>query len=462
MVALLATLDIPALKNLKLTLETLDLLNYPRDRWRLVLNRADSKVGLAAQRGREDAQGTDLGADPELARRPGLDQPRRADRARRPQAPGDAGDQGVRRERRGRRPVVRARRPSRPGCAPTAAACCAGRARPMSLADRLAAAQRERGVSGAETVPAQTASPLRRRGRGAVADPFAELKRTVHQTLLDNLGPKLYDSRLTQAELEQKVRQTLQEVLAQDDTPLTVADRARIAQEIADDILGYGPLEPYLRDPDVTEVMVNGLRLDLHRAGRADPPGRRHVHRRGAPAPHDRQDRGAGRPPGRRVQPDGRRPAARRQPGQRRSSRRWPSTARCSRSASSPPTPTMVEDLIGFGTMTRAVSRTSSSSASAAGSTSWSPAAPAPARRRRSTCCRRSSRATSASSPSRTPPSCSCTRSTCCGSSPGRRTSRARARSRSATWSATRCACGPTASSSARSATPPRSTCCRR
>lgn len=47
LVALLATLDIPALKNLKLTLETLDLLNYPRERWRLVLNRADSKVGLA-------------------------------------------------------------------------------------------------------------------------------------------------------------------------------------------------------------------------------------------------------------------------------------------------------------------------------------------------------------------------------------------------------------------------------
>jgi pilus assembly protein CpaE len=47
MVALIATLDIPALKNLKLTLETLDLLNYPRERWRVVLNRADSKVGLS-------------------------------------------------------------------------------------------------------------------------------------------------------------------------------------------------------------------------------------------------------------------------------------------------------------------------------------------------------------------------------------------------------------------------------
>lgn len=47
LIALLATLDIPALKNLKLTMETLDLLNYPRERLRVVLNRADSKVGLA-------------------------------------------------------------------------------------------------------------------------------------------------------------------------------------------------------------------------------------------------------------------------------------------------------------------------------------------------------------------------------------------------------------------------------
>jgi pilus assembly protein CpaE len=46
-IALIATLDIPALKNLKLTLETMDLLSYPRDRYRVVLNRADSKVGLS-------------------------------------------------------------------------------------------------------------------------------------------------------------------------------------------------------------------------------------------------------------------------------------------------------------------------------------------------------------------------------------------------------------------------------
>ncbi len=43
---LLATLDIPALKNLRLTLDMLDVLGYPRERWHVVLNRSDSKVGL--------------------------------------------------------------------------------------------------------------------------------------------------------------------------------------------------------------------------------------------------------------------------------------------------------------------------------------------------------------------------------------------------------------------------------
>src|SRR5665811_1079554 len=46
MAVLLATLDIPAVKNLRLTLDTLDLLGYPREAWVVVLNRSDTKVGL--------------------------------------------------------------------------------------------------------------------------------------------------------------------------------------------------------------------------------------------------------------------------------------------------------------------------------------------------------------------------------------------------------------------------------
>jgi pilus assembly protein CpaF len=137
----------------------------------------------------------------------------------------------------------------------------------MSLADRLAEARRQKAPT--EPLEAEDSLSDRHASKRKSTDPFADLKRQVHQALLDNLGPKLYDSRQTQSELEQKVRQTLQEVLSQEDTPLTTADRARIAQEVADDILGYGPLEPYLRDPDITEVMVNGSAdIWIERAGR--------------------------------------------------------------------------------------------------------------------------------------------------------------------------------------------------
>jgi pilus assembly protein CpaF len=139
----------------------------------------------------------------------------------------------------------------------------------MSLADRLAQAKKTKQPDGSEpSAPAPGA--LRHRQRHV--DPFAEVKRVVHQALLDSLGPTLYDARMTQGELETKVRHTLQEVLRSEETPLTAADRTRIAQDIADDILGYGPLEPFLRDPDVTEVMVNGPgSIYVERAGKLFP-----------------------------------------------------------------------------------------------------------------------------------------------------------------------------------------------
>jgi pilus assembly protein CpaF len=125
----------------------------------------------------------------------------------------------------------------------------------MSLAERLAQAKRTADGTDGQAI---TTSPAAARRRAGVTDPFAEVKKSVHQSLLESLGPKLYDARMTQTELEHKVRQMLQVVLEREETPLTGTDRTRIAQEVADDILGYGPLEPYLRDPEITEVMVNG------------------------------------------------------------------------------------------------------------------------------------------------------------------------------------------------------------
>ncbi len=92
----------------------------------------------------------------------------------------------------------------------------------------------------------------------AAKDRFDDLKENVHSELLQQLGPQLYDANLDAAELEAKVRVVLADVLAASNRPLTRLDRERITQDISDDILGYGPLEPYLRDLDVAEVMVNG------------------------------------------------------------------------------------------------------------------------------------------------------------------------------------------------------------
>src|SRR5260370_9276842 len=120
----------------------------------------------------------------------------------------------------------------------------------MSLTDRLA----QRG-SHAGLVREQLSVP-RRAARHA--DPFGAVKRSVHEALLETLGPKLYDAHLDQRELESRVTQTLQAVLQRDETPRTAADRARVAQEIADDVLAHGPLEPYLRDPQVSGIRING------------------------------------------------------------------------------------------------------------------------------------------------------------------------------------------------------------
>src|SRR3954453_20206247 len=137
----------------------------------------------------------------------------------------------------------------------------------MNLIERLASAERDRAQVITSTTPDEETNGRHHRARGV--DPTSDLKQTVHQALLANLGPKLYDSDLPAAELEQMVRVALQQEVALTNPPLSAIDRTRITQEIADDILGYGPIEPFLRDPDLTEVMVNGHDdIWIERAGR--------------------------------------------------------------------------------------------------------------------------------------------------------------------------------------------------
>jgi pilus assembly protein CpaF len=98
-----------------------------------------------------------------------------------------------------------------------------------------------------------------------------DVKIQVHAELLKQLGPSLYTSDMDQHELDQRVRAVLGDVLAGQERPISNKDRQRITQEISDDILGYGPIEPFLRDPSVTEIMVNGPdNIWLERSGRLE------------------------------------------------------------------------------------------------------------------------------------------------------------------------------------------------
>ena len=139
----------------------------------------------------------------------------------------------------------------------------------MSLADRLDSVRRTQNPA-ASAAELQTDKGSGRRRRAQ--DPYAGVKGRVHQSLIDNLGPRLYDPHLPEAELAAQVRQTLQQTIDAEHTPLSHADRTRIAQEVSDEILGHGPLEPLLRDPEITEIMVNGAdSIYVERAGKIYP-----------------------------------------------------------------------------------------------------------------------------------------------------------------------------------------------
>jgi pilus assembly protein CpaF len=105
----------------------------------------------------------------------------------------------------------------------------------------------------------------------AGSDPFAEIKNRIHLAVISDLGPQLFASELNPVVMRERV---LADVRAQleTETGLARTDRERLPGEIADDILGHGPLERLLADETVTEVMVNGPHdIWIERRGKLSP-----------------------------------------------------------------------------------------------------------------------------------------------------------------------------------------------
>jgi pilus assembly protein CpaF len=88
-------------------------------------------------------------------------------------------------------------------------------------------------------------------------DPFADLKNQLHLALIGDLGPQLFSIGGEAKTVRQRVEADLRNRLAQE-PGLSRDDRERLLTEIADDVLGYGPLERLLADDSISEIMVNG------------------------------------------------------------------------------------------------------------------------------------------------------------------------------------------------------------
>src|SRR6187401_1718253 len=98
---------------------------------------------------------------------------------------------------------------------------------------------------------------------------FRDAKFRIQQRVISDLDPKL--DLTNQIEVRREIEDTFSRALDEEGLALTRAERARMLEQITDEIVGLGPREPLLRDETITEVMVNGPRqVYIERSGKLE------------------------------------------------------------------------------------------------------------------------------------------------------------------------------------------------
>ena len=108
-----------------------------------------------------------------------------------------------------------------------------------------------------------------RLSRSPNSDRIAQVRDRVQARLIEVLGPRINDTSVSEEELETLVHERITELLREEETPLSGQERSQISREIGDSVIGLGPLEEFIDDQEVTEIMVNGPEtIYVERGGR--------------------------------------------------------------------------------------------------------------------------------------------------------------------------------------------------
>jgi len=103
---------------------------------------------------------------------------------------------------------------------------------------------------------------------GSGADRWFELKSTVHQKLLNSLTPEQLKT-LNKDSVRGQIGMVVEKLVLEEQIPMTLAERERLIEEILDEVFGLGPLEQLLKDPSISDILVNGYdNVYIERAGR--------------------------------------------------------------------------------------------------------------------------------------------------------------------------------------------------
>ncbi|HVN82856.1 MAG TPA: CpaF family protein, partial [Terriglobia bacterium] len=85
---------------------------------------------------------------------------------------------------------------------------------------------------------------------------FLELKHSIHRKLLDKLNLESIAS-LTKPVLSNEIRKIVESLVVEETTPLSLLEREKLVNEVLDEVLGLGPLEPLLKDSSISDILVN-------------------------------------------------------------------------------------------------------------------------------------------------------------------------------------------------------------